>query len=137
MPQKYYLDAAIYIDYYNNRRDRFRPLGDWAHRLLALIETKGDVLIVSDFLIAELESHLSKREVKDILSTYKGIIRKIEFTDKQFKEAKELANKRRVPLGDVLHSIIARDNDAILVTRDHHFEGLNDISVPHKPEDVI
>ena len=71
------------------------------------------------------------------MSTFKGIIRRIGFTGRQFKEAKELAHRRKVPWGDALHAIIARDNDAVLVTRDHHFERLSDISIPQKPEDII
>lgn len=132
MTQKYYLDTSIYIDYYEDRKDKFRPLGDWAHRLLALIESNNDVLLVSDFLIEELESHFSKKKVDDLLNTYKGIIKRVEFTEKQFKEAKNIVNKKKVPVGDALHAIIARDNKAILVTRDHHFEELTDISIPKK-----
>lgn len=137
MVDKYYLDTSIYIDYYENRVDRFRPLGDWAHRLLALIEAKNAVLLISDLLISELESHLSKEQVKELLETYDGVIKKVKFIDKQLKEAREIANKRKIPLGDALHAIIARDNKALLVTRDHHFEELADITLSKKPEDLI
>jgi len=135
--KKYYLDTSIYIDYYENRTDRFRPLGDWAHRLLALIETENSVLLISDILIAELGAHFSKNEVKEILETYQGIIKKVEFTKKQIKEARKISNEKKIPFGDVLHVIIARDNEAILVTRDHHMEEIQNITIFKKPEDII
>lgn len=34
MEEKYYLDACIWRDYFENREDRFRPLGEWAFRLV-------------------------------------------------------------------------------------------------------
>lgn len=137
MSQKYYLDTSIYIDYYEDRKDKFRPLGDWAHRLLALIESNNEVLLISDFLLAELESHFSKSKVNSLLSEYKGTIEKVEFTEEQFKEAKLAANKNKVPVGDALHAIIARDNNAVLVSRDHHFEELTEICLAKKPEEII
>ena len=42
-----------------------------------------------------------------------------------------------MPLGDVLHSLLARDNGLILVTRDNHFKELKDISKFYKPEELI
>ena len=137
MTQKYYLDTSIYIDYFEDRTDKFRPLGDWAHRLLALIKAQNEILLVSDFLIDELENHFSKKDIDEILETCKDIIEKIEFNEEQFTEAKEIANKRKLPKGDVLHAIIARDNNALLITRDHHFEELTDVAEPIKPEDII
>jgi len=133
----YYLDTSIYIDYYENRKDKFRPLGDWAHRLLALIEANDDVLLISAFVISELEKHFSEKEVKDILNNYKGVLYKIEFTEKQYKEARKICSDRKIPLGDALHAIIARDENAILVTRDKHFEKLSDIVECRRPEDII
>ena len=137
MTQKYYLDTSIYIDYFEDRTDKFRPLGDWAHRLLALIKAQNEILLVSDFLIDELENHFSKKDIDEILETCKDIIEKIEFNEEQFTEAKEIANKRKLPKGDVLHAIIARDNNALLITRDHHFEEFTDVAEPIKPEDII
>ena len=52
-------------------------------------------------------------------------------------EAKKIAKERNLPSGDALHSIIARDNDLILVTRDNHFKELTDISKYYKPEEII
>jgi len=36
-----------------------------------------------------------------------------------------------------LHSILARDNQAVLITRDKHFLKLLDICIIKKPEELI
>jgi len=134
---KYYLDTSIWIDYYENRTDKFRPLGDWAHRLLVLIETNEGTILISDFLLEEMEIQISKEEIETIMRTYKGVIEKVDFSIEQTLEARRVSKERKIPFGDVLHAIIARDNWAIMVTRDRHFQKITDIIVPIKPEEII
>jgi len=52
-------------------------------------------------------------------------------------EAKKLAEQRNIPRGDVLHALIAKKHNFILVTRDKHFNFLTDIVKYFKPEDII
>jgi len=137
MKRKYYLDTSIWIDYYEDRKYRFRPLGEWAHRLLSMIEYDKDDLLISDVLEEELERRFSKEKVDALLNTYRMRIKRIESSEKQLNEAKILAKKRGVPKEDALHAIIARDKKALLIARDHHFENLFDITISNKPEDLI
>ncbi len=55
----------------------------------------------------------------------------------QLKEASVLCKKRNVAFGDALHSILAKDNNAIMITRDKHFLNLLDIVIIKKPEELI
>ena len=64
-------------------------------------------------------------------------IQKAAITLQQIKEAEKIAVERKIPKGDALHAIVARDNNSILVTRDRHFRKLTDISEYHRPEDLI
>jgi len=137
MPEKYYLDTSIWIDYYENRSDNFRPLGDWAHKLLSLIDCNKDVLLISSLLMEELELHFSQKEVCSMLEPYKEIMTTIKVNQNQLAEARQKAKERDIPKADALHAIIARDNNAILITRDHHFEKLIDITRSCKPEELI
>jgi predicted nucleic acid-binding protein len=137
MPKEYCLDTSIYIDYFEDRSDRLRPLGEWAHMLLSLIESDGDILVISDLLREELEKRIPKERIAELFESYGTAILEIEFTRKQFSEALIIARERDLPFKDVLYAIMARDNNAILVARDHHFEGLLDISIPRKPEEII
>ena len=50
-----YLDTNIYIDYFLNRIDKLRPLGDFAFNLIKKIVIGEYKLIISDLVILELE----------------------------------------------------------------------------------
>ena len=68
---------------------------------------------------------------------FRKIIDKIFATKEQRDEARKIAEERNLPSGDVLHAILARDNNFILVTRDKHFRELEDITKHYKPEEFI
>ena len=53
------------------------------------------------------------------------------------KEAADLSKKHNIPLGDAVHGVLARDANAVMVTRDRHFRNLEDISKHYKPEELI
>ena len=65
------------------------------------------------------------------------MIEDVEVKENQLKEARKINRERNIPFKDALHAILARDNCAILVTRDHHFEELQDIAVCKKPEEIL
>ena len=67
----------------------------------------------------------------------KSIVIFVESTEKEIGKAKDLAQKRDVPKRDALHALIARDNNAVLVTLDNHFRKLTDIITPHSPKEFI
>ncbi len=125
------------MDYYLNRSDNFRPLGEWAFQLLARIKSNKDSLIMSGVILKELNVHFSREVVKQILDLFKEVILWVAYTEKQVKEAERISEQRNVPGADALHAILARDNNAVMVTRDAHFEELKDIIIVYKPEDLI
>ncbi len=137
--QKFYLDPAIWRDYYENRSDQFRPLGDWALSLINKIIENGDFILYSDFVIEELKVKYSEEEINNILEivSKRNLLLKVEISQSQGKEAALICRQRKVAFGDVLHSILSRDNNAIMVTRDKHFLELLDIVDIKKPEDLI
>ena len=109
-------------------------------RLLArkgLIKAKKFILIISDFLIRELENNYSIEEINGMMKPFEDIIERIFVKKEQRDEAESLAKERNVPRGDALHAILARDHKLILIARDRHFRELEDISKHHKPEDLI
>lgn len=136
---KYYLDASIWRDYYENRSDKFRPLGDWAFALLSKLIENGDFIIISDFVIEELEIKYSEQEIACIFGIIQreNLLIKIRINDSQAREAAKLCRERKVAFGDALHAVLARDNGAVMVTRDKHFEQLLDIADIRKPEELI
>ena len=135
--KRFYFDTAIFRDYYENREDRFRPIGEWAFRLLAMIKANNFKLIISDMVLEELRTFYSKEEINKILAPFKETIVYIEMNEKQGKEAIRIAKSRNLPRRDAAHAIISRDNELILIARDNHFRELADICKSYKPEDII
>ncbi|MFH1211318.1 MAG: PIN domain-containing protein [Candidatus Woesearchaeota archaeon] len=139
MAQNYYLDTSIWRDYYENRYDNLRPLGEWAFQFLKKVIEEQAVIIYSDFVEHELRKDYDSKKINSALNIIleAGLLKKIEITPRQFKEAAELSRERKVPYGDALHAIAARDNKAMIIARDHHFESLEDIAPSKKPEELI
>lgn len=46
----------------------------------------------------------------------------------QLEEAERLALNLSIPMRDAMHAIVARDNCALMVTNDKHFEKLRGIT---------
>ena len=83
-------------------------------------------------------SHAYDKQTIDKL--FKGVselLEKVEINDKQLKEAAALSKEHKIPLGDAVHGILARDTNSIMVTRDRHFRKLKDKINIKKPEDLI
>ena len=138
MEEEYIIDTSILVDLYEDRKDyNNEPLGNYAFKLLVKIKAKESAIVLTDFLIRELETIYSVAEINGMFKPFEKIIKKIIATEKQWEEAKKIAKERDVPAGDALHAIIARDNDLILVTRDRHFRKMEDISKHYKPEELI
>lgn len=70
-------------------------------------------------------------------SLLKKLIDKILVTRRQKNEAIKISLERKVPKGDALHAIVARDSNLILITRDNHFRMLQDVSKHYRPEELI
>ncbi len=100
---------------------------------------EDNLILYSDLVVQELMTKYSKEEISNILSIIYNLnlLVKISISKEQAKEAADLCRKRNVPFADVLHAILARDNRAVMVTRDRHFQRLIDIADIKKPEDLI
>ena len=93
-------------------------------------------IVISDLTLIELRRY-SLGEIESMLKPFESIIERMNISNEQLDEARKIASERGLPKNDVLHAIIARDNDLILVTRDNHFRKLKDISAYYKPEQLI
>jgi predicted nucleic acid-binding protein len=138
MNEIYYLDSCIWRDYFENRSDNFRPLGDWALALIQKIIREESIFIFSDRLTTELKKDYPLDKLKEFFSIIPDkLILNVKTNDTQAKEAFRLRNKLNIPFGDALHAILARDNKAILISRDKHFYELGSMLKILKPEDLI
>jgi len=133
---KYYFD--IWRDYAENRSDKFRPLGDWAFRLIQKIISEESTFLFSPFVMKELRGAYSDEKINRFLAIIpEGLLVNITPKQSQIEEAHILGKKFNLPRGDALHAILARDSGSILVTRDRHFLFFADQVEIKKPEDLI
>lgn len=139
MEKRYYVDTSIWRDLHENRKDRFRPLGEWAFEFFRIVEERNEKILYSDFVMLELRRKYSEKEAAQVINFVgkNNFLLKVEISTQQIKEAKALCRKRQVAFGDALHAILARDNGAVMVTRDKHFFELTDIAEIRKPEELI
>jgi len=135
---KYYIDACIWRDYFENRSDNFRPLGEWAFKLISSILRNKEFIVISDVLEDELKDSSSEKQLNDIfLLIPEQLVIRVKASDDQFVDARMLSRSLKTPFKDTLHAVISRDNGCIMVTRDKHFIELCEITVVKKPEDLI
>ena len=138
MVKKYYFDTSIWLDFFENRDEPNLPKGEWANKLINKILKNDDRIIYSDNNVYELNIvGYSQEDIKNMLQPIKPILIFVESTEKQIGKAKDLALKRDIPKRDALHSLIARDNKAILITLDKHFQKLLDIIKPKSPKELV
>jgi predicted nucleic acid-binding protein len=139
MQKRYYFDTSIWRDFYENRTDRFRPLGEWAFELFKKIIREKSVVLYSDVVVEELLLYYSQEEIGRIFNIVeiKGLLEIVPISHEQKREAHSLKNQLNIPFADCLHAILARDNSAIMVARDHHFELLREITESKKPEELL
>ena len=137
--KKYYLDTSIWRDYYENRSDKFRPLGEWALKLINEIIENKEIILFSDFVMEELKVKYSEEEINKIfeIASKRDLLVRVDISEQQVKEAAKLCKERNIAFGDALHAILARDNKAIMVSRDKHFLELLDIVEVKKPEELV
>jgi len=132
---KYYVDTCIWIDYWLNRNDNLRPLGEFALRFFNKVLAADDSVIYCDVIVLELSKYFPDH-VNDIFAILsdKGLLEYVEIDYPSKMSAKRLSFEKKIPFGDALNIIVALKYDAILVTRDKHY--LDSEAKVFKPEDL-
>ena len=135
MAERFYLDTSIWLDFLEKRGKH----GESALKLIEKIILDGDIILYSFNVIHELKNlGYSAEEISELMSIAKpDNIKNVNINKLQLDEAKKLALERNIPRRDAFHAVIVRDNEAILITRDYHFQKLKDIAIPKLPEDFI
>ncbi len=131
----YNLDTSIWLDFGMKRGEN----GEGALKLIIKIIEEDSRIIYSNIHIKELRDFgCSMDEINSIFTIVKpNNLRYVHTTKEQLKEAKQIAYQKRIPIGDAWQAILARDNDAIMISRDSHFKALVNIVETKKPEEII
>ena len=137
MASKYYFDTAIWRDLHENRKDKSKNLGELAFEAIKKIRINKEKILYSDFVFEELSHAYDKQTINKLFKDASELLEKVKISEGQFKEAADLSKKLNIPFGDAVHGVLARDNNAIMVTRDRHFRKLKDKITIKKPEELI
>jgi len=135
MSKIFYFDTSIWLDIHEKRGYN----GKVAKQLMKKIILESHIIIYSNFIDIEFKKlGYSRQEINKIYNLVGPSNKKtFHVTKDQFSEGRKIAIKRNIPLGDVIHAIIARDNEAQLITRDHDFSKIKGITKPKLPEDLL
>lgn len=136
MSQRIYLDSNVYLDYFGDRKDNMRPLGEFAFKVFQRTLECEFIVVLSDWVLEELENKsYSKIQLETLLSELKkaGKLISTKRTEEDIRKAKRFTNQE-----DALHSIIAARNNCIyLVTRNlEDFLEFSDLIKPILPENI-
>ena len=137
MTKRFYLDTGIWRDYFEDRKDNIRPLGEFAFQFLKNCRKKCCKVLYSGLVVQELKSDYSEERVAEVFSSFKHLLVEVPISNEQISEARRmLLSAEGTHLKDVIHAILARDNCAAMVTRDLHFDALIGFVEVAKPEEI-
>jgi predicted nucleic acid-binding protein len=111
-----YCDTCVYIDLFEGRKDKFRDLGEFALSVFRQVRDKKYKLIISDWLLHELEKQDHHNNFKNLIKSFEteNLI-KVELSSEDKREARKLS---KTNLPDAKHVVLAKKANAIyLVTR--------------------
>ncbi|MBI2529690.1 MAG: hypothetical protein HYW05_00920 [Candidatus Diapherotrites archaeon] len=136
MSTRIYVDANVYLDYFGERTDGIRPLGEFAFRIFQRTLKCEFEIILSDLLLREIKARNGFRARAECL--FDDLINKnkliqVDAEDKDEQEAKFHKNWK-----DALHCILAKKAGCeFIITRDiEHFSSFSDILKAKLPEQV-
>jgi len=135
---KIYLDTCIYLDYFEDRKDNLRPLGEFAFQLLKRTFECEFEIIISDWLLAELSKWADKQTITELFQKLKMLNKdiSIETTNDDILKTKDICNEN-THFQDALHFVLAKKAGAMyIVTRNiNHFPKDKSLAVVF-PENV-
>jgi len=96
MAEKYYIDTSIWRDYYEDRSDGIRPLGEFAFRFFSYCIESESIILYSNLVLEELGTAYSGDEIKKIMGIVSDLLEKVENpSEQQNSDAKRLKRKSR------------------------------------------
>ncbi len=134
--KKFYLDTNIWLDFFENRSDGLRPLGEFAFQFLKDCLNFNCKIYYSDFTLFELSKKISDSEFLEALDFIKTNLFFTKSTKLDWLEAQKLSKRTTLHSADAFHLVLAKKNKCAIITRDKHFDSIDFIEVK-RPEEVI
>ena len=137
--KRFYVDSNIWLDFALDRKDNIRPLGELAFQFFRKAVREKWQILYSDIVLRELGKELTKEEIWQRcfkMVSDENLLGKAMVSVEQEKEAEKISKQQKVPFADAAHAIIARDNNAVVVSRDAHFGNLFKVVKSFLPEEL-
>lgn len=135
-----YIDTNCYIDYFEGRVDRLRPLGEFAYNLIRRSIECEFTIVISSLVIDELEFNSYHNQISELIQELKKY-NKILYSEEQKSDeinTSLIVKKKKTPFNDTKHAVIAnRLGVKYFVTRNFKdFENLNNLVDVVFPENI-
>jgi predicted nucleic acid-binding protein len=120
----YYIDSCIYLNLWRKENSDYfkKPFWLFAKRLFEKLEYQNSVIYYSGFILKELSFILTQEEFsqKRILFENSPNFKKVLLSEEELNEARDIEDKtrREISFYDIIHMILARKTNSILITRD-------------------
>ena len=143
MKKSYYVDTCIYLNLWKKEYNENLQLWEFAKDFLEKIEERGDVIYYSGFIMKELIFTLSKEEYikkRKLFNSNPNFIKEV-LTNEEYEEGRniEIQLKGEIGFYDILHILLSRKTNSILITRDKKLlEVANRMGIEaKKPEEIL
>lgn len=135
------VDSNIFLDYYLDRKDNLLPLGEFAFQFVKRAIGCEFLILICDLILQELEDTLKIKQELIQKTIFSELNKKHKLLFMQHNKelaykAKRMAIERSLPTNDCLFALMAKENNAIVISMDKHFEKLTDIVEFFKPEEL-
>lgn len=127
MSQLIYVDTNVYLDYLFNRKDRLRPLGDFAFELMRKTVSCEYTILISDAVIDELENHVTKEKIFSLITMLRKKLVTIRREEQDIRDAKNISRRN---CWDALHYVLAKRGGAeLIVTRNVQYFAFSELEI--------
>ncbi len=131
MSRLIYIDSNTYIDFIEDRQDRYRSYGEVARQIFRRGLDCEFKVILSPLVMQEVENNSYGGDFAELLNSLQEAAKIVEtrFTEEDERCARELSILRKTPYKDTCHAVIAARMKAdFLITRNlKDFQNLSDI----------
>ncbi|MDD3083405.1 MAG: type II toxin-antitoxin system VapC family toxin [Candidatus ainarchaeum sp.] len=126
----YYVDSCIWIDFFNNRFDGLKPLGEFAFQFFKKCLKNNNNVLFSKMVVFELKNN--GLDFFEISKDFCFILEEVFPSKNDLEKIKSLSIEKQIPFGDAFHYVLSKTNKAILVSRDNHLLSFNETKLPEE-----
>ncbi|MBC8500422.1 MAG: hypothetical protein ISS25_03635 [Nanoarchaeota archaeon] len=117
----FYVDTCIYLNLWKKETRQGKPFWKYANDFFEKVKVSKNIVYYSGFVLKELTYKLTEEEFKEKTRLFRSKNYKRIFpSDKDLKLASKIESMTKFEISyyDILHFILSKNTNAILVTRD-------------------